>query len=92
MTKPRCWGRERSGEKNLNPGYLALDLRKGGGFFKFLARFFPCLTFPCRNGGTCVSGSELEVFSCDCPLEIKALPYTDDKCNVGKFGNLGSGI
>ena len=56
-------------------------------FIKFLARFFPCLTSPCRNGGTCASGSELEVFSCDCPLEIKALPYIDDKCNVGKFGN-----
>ncbi|XP_068701237.1 stabilin-2-like [Montipora foliosa] len=50
--------------------------------FEFLARFFPCLTSPCRNGGTCVSGSEVEVFSCDCPLEIKALPYTDGKCNV----------
>ena len=47
--------------------------------------FFPCLTFPCRNGGSCENGPELKMFSCICPLEIKALPYIDNKCNVGKY-------
>ena len=25
------------------------------------------------------------MFSCSCPLEIKVLPYIDNKCNVGKY-------
>ena len=25
------------------------------------------------------------MFSCSCPLEIRALPYIDNKCNVGKY-------
>ena len=25
------------------------------------------------------------MFSCSCPLEIRVLPYIDNKCNVGKY-------
>jgi len=57
--------------------------------WKFLAakdlyRLFPCLSTPCRNGGTCVEGPALGMFACNCPLEIRALPYVDNICNVGK--------
>lgn len=58
-------------------GFDYLGVEKG-----YLSKFFPCLTFPCRNGGSCENGPELTMFSCSCPLEIKVLPYIDNKCNV----------
>ncbi|CAH3113660.1 unnamed protein product [Pocillopora meandrina] len=61
-------------------GFDYLGVQKG-----YLSKFFPCLTFPCRNGGSCENGPELKMFSCICPLEIRALPYIDNKCNVGKY-------
>jgi len=50
----------------------------------YLSRFYPCLSSPCRYGGTCLNGPELERFWCNCSLEISVLPYIDNKCNVNK--------
>lgn len=58
-------------------GFDYLGVQKG-----YLSKFFPCLTLPCRNGGSCENGPELKMFSCSCPLEIRVLPYIDNKCNV----------
>ncbi|CAH3039567.1 unnamed protein product [Porites lobata] len=49
-----------------------------------LTRFLPCLSSPCRNGGLCVNGPTLEMFTCNCSLEIRVLPYIDHKCNVNE--------
>ncbi|CAH3039671.1 unnamed protein product [Porites lobata] len=50
----------------------------------YLARYFPCLSSPCQNGGSCVNGPALKEFSCTCPLKIQAMPYIDNKCNINR--------
>ena len=51
---------------------------------KFISSLSTCNNSPCSNGGTCTLGSRLDEFSCQCLPEVIALPFIDDKCNVGK--------
>lgn len=73
-------------ERALEPGRM--QNCQGVDYFgvqtAYLSRFYPCLSSPCRYGGTCVNGPGLETFSCNCSLEISVLPYIDNKCNVNQ--------
>ena len=39
----------------------------------------------CVNGGKCSDSKDS--FTCNCPLSIRDLPYTDGRCNVGELQN-----
>ncbi|XP_078370678.1 uncharacterized protein LOC144654408 [Oculina patagonica] len=71
-------------ERALEP--QRMQRRKGFDYYGmqkvYLSRYFPCLAFPCGNGGSCVHGPVLETFACSCLLEIRVLPYIDNKCSV----------
>ena len=42
-----------------------------------------CSSNPCVNGGTCKEAGTS--FTCSCPLSIRDLPYTDDRCSLGEL-------
>ncbi|XP_078370351.1 uncharacterized protein LOC144654127 [Oculina patagonica] len=52
----------------------------------FSLGLLPCASSPCNYGGTCIQGSRVGEFSCQCGIEGTILPFIDDVCNVDFAG------